>query len=261
MPLNPAGGAEQRWRQLPALARRSVLDPPPSKPAMQRLALGRLSMRLSVVHGAPLRAAALAPVRTPAAAAARRSVRVLASAANGSSPNGPSKLGASGSGADGAIVAQQRQLAMQSFARQHGAAASADVGAAAAAAAAAVGSQQRRGVLRRLLLSGAAAVALLAAATWPRPAAAFQGPVGMFGGGRPPAVEAVPVTMENKVRAEPGIGYMMLAWLSVLVDASSSHAFDQLLPTLCHAVQTPLPDLSQLSPDEVLTIELFRINT
>ncbi|KAI7844814.1 hypothetical protein COHA_001694 [Chlorella ohadii] len=47
------------------------------------------------------------------------------------------------------------------------------------------------------------------------------GPAGMFGG-RPPVVEAVPVTMENK---------------------------------------TPLPDLSQLSPDEILTIELFKTNT
>jgi len=26
-------------------------------------------------------------------------------------------------------------------------------------------------------------------------------------------------------------------------------------------VQTPLPDLSQLSPDEILTIELFNTNT
>ncbi len=31
-------------------------------------------------------------------------------------------------------------------------------------------------------------------------------------------------------------------------------------PTSC-AVQTPLPDLSQLSPDEILTIELFKTNT
>jgi S1-C subfamily serine protease len=141
---------------------------------------------------------------------------VLASASNGS-PNGPSRPGGSGSSADEALAAQRRQVIMQSFARQHGTAAGAD---AAAMAAAAASGQQRRGVLRRLLLSGAAAVALLAAATWPRPAAAFQGPAGMFGG-RPPA-EAVPVTMENK---------------------------------------TPLPDLSQLSPDEVLTIELFKANT
>lgn len=33
-----------------------------------------------------------------------------------------------------------------------------------------------------------------------------------------------------------------------------------LLPCTC-ALQTPMPDLSQLSPDEVLTIELFKTNT
>lgn len=32
------------------------------------------------------------------------------------------------------------------------------------------------------------------------------------------------------------------------------------LPGVC-ALQTPMPDLSQLSPDEVLTIELFKTNT
>jgi len=157
---------------------------------MQRaLALGRLGMSLSTVRAAPLRAAA--PLRSPAAAA-RRPLRVLASANSG--PNGPSRLGGSGSAADEALAAQRRRLILQSLARQH----STLAGAEAAAASGVAGGQQRRGMLRRLLLSGAAAVALLTAAVWPRPAAAFQGPAGMFGG-RPPVVEAVPVTMENKV--------------------------------------------------------------
>lgn len=163
---------------------------------MQRaLALGRLGMRLSAMRAAPFRAAAAVP--RPSAAAPRRSLRVLASATPGSS-SGSSGLGASSSsGADEALTAQRRRLLMQAFARQHGTAAGAQA-AEAAAAGGAAGGQQGRGMLRRLLLSGAAAVALLAAAAWPRPAAAFQGPGGLFGG-RPPAAEAVPVTMENKV--------------------------------------------------------------
>ena len=229
-------------------------------PAMRALALGRLGMSLTTVRAAPLRAAT--PLCSPAAAA-RRSLRVLASAAN-SGPNGPSGLGGSGRAADEALAAQRRRLILQSLARQHGTLAGAEA-AAAAAAADVAGGQQRRGMLRRLLLSGAAAVALLAAAVWPRPAAAFQGPAGMFGG-RPPVVEAVPVTMENKV------GFCHVLLQSMLIAArrgwpatKQSVQMQQgsplsAAPTSC-AVQTPLPDLSQLSPDEILTIELFKTNT
>lgn len=85
----------------------------------------------------------------------------------------------------------------------------------------------RAGLWRRTLLSGAAAIALLAAAAYPRPAAAFQLPSGLFGGSAAaaapaPATEAMPAVMENR---------------------------------------TPLPDLSQLSTEEVQTVTLFKDNT
>jgi hypothetical protein len=81
--------------------------------------------------------------------------------------------------------------------------------------------------LKRFLISGAAAAALLLAAATPRPAAAFQMPGGLFGGAPQPAavatkVEATPAVMENK---------------------------------------TPLPDLSQLSMEEIKTVTLFKENT
>jgi hypothetical protein len=90
----------------------------------------------------------------------------------------------------------------------------------------------RHSALHRLLLSGAAAIALLTAAATPRPAEAFQWPGNMFGGTPPAAAamptapapprEAVPATMENK---------------------------------------TPLPNLSELSTEEIKTVTLFRDNT
>lgn len=84
-----------------------------------------------------------------------------------------------------------------------------------------------------LLLSGATTAALLAASIYPKPAEAFNGPFGgLFGGNgaqmaAPPApaaavMDAVPATMENK---------------------------------------TPMPNLADLTTDEVLAIDLFRNNT
>lgn len=169
----------------------------------------------------------------------RRTLRVLAAASHGGS-SWADRSPASG---------QRRQLMMQALGRSHAGAAAAAaatdlqapaVGAAAAAAAAdlqgpavsGAHTPPRPGILRRMLLSGVAAVALLAAAAYPRPATAFQLPGGLPGfGGRSSvaaphaataAVDVLPATMENK---------------------------------------TPLPDLSQLSPEEVKTVSLFKENT
>ncbi|KAL4433043.1 hypothetical protein ABPG77_006470 [Micractinium sp. CCAP 211/92] len=158
----------------------------------------------------------------PVAASPRRALRVLAAAGRGSS------------GDPAALPAQQRrELLAAARAQQQHFEPTSDVQAleagpldvAVPAAAAAAGST-RRTALRSVLLSGAAAVALLAAAAYPRPAAAFKGPAGLFDRGAPPpaaaAVDAPPASMENK---------------------------------------TPLPNLSELSADEVLTIRLFKENT
>lgn len=128
-----------------------------------------------------------------APASQRRALRVLASAAN--SGSGSSTPPCSSSAAD----EQRRRLIMQAFARQQAMGAGADA-------------LPRSGLLRRLLLSGAAAAALLAAAVWPRPAAAFRMPGGMWGS-QPPAavapvaVDAVPATMENKVSRCHWVGW------------------------------------------------------
>ena len=190
-PVAPAAGGADGGR---LVATTSALGP---QPAMQRCALATLSRGL--------RAAPYANRLTPAP----RPVRVLAAASPGSA-------GTAGTPTDPLPTEQRRYVAMQAFARQAArrgtaspqldAAAAAAAGAAAADAAAGTG---RRAALRRLLLSGAAAAALLVAAAYPRPAAAFKLPGGLFGdggspGGSPPAaaaaVDGIQAKMEDRVR-------------------------------------------------------------
>ncbi len=150
----------------------------------------------------------------PVAAGPRRALRVLAAAGRGSS------------GDPTALPAQQRRdLLAAARAQQQHFEPTSDVQAleaglldvAVPAAAAAAGST-RRTALRSVLLSGAAAVALLAAAAYPRPAAAFKGPAGLFDRGAPPpaaaAVDAPPASMENKVRRYACHG-RLLCWHTV----------------------------------------------
>lgn len=179
-----------------AAARSSVHARLMQQAALVRLTRGVAAMRCcrhaTAVPHAPL-------------TAGRRALRVLAAAAPGSGP------GSGAPSSDAALAEQRRRLIMQALARQHSSAAGAG-GAAVAPVPPSSGAHQRPGMgrVRRILLSGAAAVALLAAATYPRPAAAFQLPGGGMFGGRPPVAEAavadaVPAMMENKVSGgEPG---------------------------------------------------------
>lgn len=226
----------------------------------------------------------------PVTAASRRTLRVLATAGRGAGSNGdPAFLPAEQRRQFLAAARAQQQCSTATESMQAAAA-----GPSAAAAAAAAGST-RRAALRSLLLSGAAAFALLAAAAFPRPAAAFKGPAGLFGGGAPApaaaAVDAMPASMENKVglsrlsrlscAGSGGLaGWPMQPQQACSVGAGRDTSvlgccrnrgrprslwalpsLDHLLTTHPPPLQTPLPDLSELSADEVLTIKLFKENT